>query len=76
MPGDEGFRASFKFPRHGWDQRLADFNRFLHIKTWGYYTYLVLYLLDKIGSLINNPRSREAIFRWIQKNLNQGIIGN
>ena len=27
-PGDEAFRALFKFPRRGWHQRLADFNRF------------------------------------------------
>ena len=27
-PGDEAFRISFKFPRPGWDQRLADFNTF------------------------------------------------
>ena len=27
-PDDKVFRASFKFPRHIWDQRFADFNRF------------------------------------------------
>ena len=30
--GDEAFQASFKSPRHGWDQRLTDFNRFLQYK--------------------------------------------
>ena len=33
MPSDEAFRVSFKFPRCEWDQRLADFNRFLNIET-------------------------------------------
>ena len=31
-PVDEAFRASFKFPRRGWDQRLADFDRSLQQK--------------------------------------------
>ena len=31
-PGDEAFRASFKFLSGGWDQRLADFNRFSQSK--------------------------------------------
>ena len=31
-PGDEAFRVSFKFPRCGWDQRIADFNRFSSLK--------------------------------------------
>ena len=32
MPGDKVFWALFKFPRRGWDQRLADFNRSLQQK--------------------------------------------
>ena len=31
-PGDETFWASFKFPRRGWDQKPADFNRSLQLK--------------------------------------------
>ena len=31
--GDEAFRVSFKFSRHGCDQRLADFNRFSTTET-------------------------------------------
>ena len=31
-PGDEAFWASFKFPRRGWDQKPADFNRSLQLK--------------------------------------------
>ena len=43
-PGDEEFRDSFKFLRCGWDQRLADFNRFANIETRSCYSCLVLYL--------------------------------
>ena len=43
-PGDEEFRVSFKFLRCGWDQRLADFNRFANIETRSCYSCLVLYL--------------------------------
>ena len=42
--GDEEFRVSFKFLRCGWDQRLADFNRFANIETRSCYSCLVLYL--------------------------------
>ena len=35
-PG-EAFQASFKLPRCGWDQRLANFNRFLQQKQIYYY---------------------------------------
>ena len=42
--GDEAFRVSFKFPKYGWDQRLADFNRFSSIETPSCYYCLVLYL--------------------------------
>ena len=45
-PGDEAFRVSFKFPRRGWDQRLANFNRFSSVGTWSCYSCLVLYLHD------------------------------
>ena len=41
-PGDEAFRVSFKFPRRGWDQRLADFNRFSNTETRSCYSCLVL----------------------------------
>ena len=41
-PGDEAFRVSFIFPGREWDQRLADFNRFLNIGTRSYYSCLVL----------------------------------
>ena len=40
-------QASLKFLRRRWHQRLANFNRFLHIKTRSCYSYLVLYLHDK-----------------------------
>ena len=43
-PSDEAFRVSFKLPRHGWYQRLADFNRFSSIETRSCYSCLVLYL--------------------------------
>ena len=32
-PGDETFRVSFKFPRRGGDQRLADFNKHSNTET-------------------------------------------
>ena len=38
------FWVSFKFPRRGWDQRLADFYRFLSTETRSCYSCLVLYL--------------------------------
>ena len=41
-PGDEAFRVSFKFPRRGWGQILADFNRFSSIETRSCYSCLVL----------------------------------
>ena len=41
-PGDEAFRVSFKFPWCGWDQGLADFNRFWNTKTRSCYSCLVL----------------------------------
>ena len=44
MHGDKAFRASFKFPRHEWDQRFADFNRFIDTKTWSCYSCLKLHL--------------------------------
>ena len=43
-PGGEAFRVSFKFSRHGWDERLADFNRLSSIETRSCYSCLVLYL--------------------------------
>ena len=43
-PGHESFRVSFKFPRHRWDQRHADFNRFSNIETRRCYSCLVLKL--------------------------------
>ena len=46
-PGDEAFRVSFKFPRRGWDQRLADFNRFSNTETRSCYSCLVLKLYDE-----------------------------
>ena len=55
-PGDEAFRVSLKFPRRGWDQRLADFNRFSSVETRSCYSCLVLYLHDfsscKTGAII------------------------
>ena len=45
-PGEEAFLISFKFPRWGWDQRLADFNRFSSKETQSCYSGLVLYILD------------------------------
>ena len=41
-PGDEAFRVSFKFLRHGWNQRLANFNRFSNIETLSCYSCSVL----------------------------------
>ena len=41
---DEAFRVSFKFPKCGWDQRIADFNRFARVETRSCYSCLVLYL--------------------------------
>ena len=41
-PGDEVFRVSFKIPRRGWGQRLADFNRYSNIETRSCYSCLVL----------------------------------
>ena len=43
-PGNESFRVLFKFSRSGWDQRLADFNRFSRVETRSCYSCLVLYL--------------------------------
>ena len=43
-PGDEAFWLSFKFLRRGWDQRLADFNRFSNTETQSCYSCLVLQL--------------------------------
>ena len=43
-PGDEVFQGSFKFQRHRRDQRLADFDRALNIKTRSFYSRLLLYL--------------------------------
>ena len=45
--GEEAFRVSFKFPRRGWDQRLANFNRFSNIETRNCYSCLVLSLHDE-----------------------------
>ena len=50
-PGDEASRVLFKFPRHAWDQRLADFNRFSSAETPSCYSCLVLYLHDVIEYL-------------------------
>ena len=38
------FWALFKFLKRGWDQKLEDFNRFLHIETRSCFSCLVLYL--------------------------------
>ena len=43
-PGDKAFWDSFKFPRRGRDQRLANFNGLSNIETRSCYTCLVLYL--------------------------------
>ena len=43
-PGDEAFRVFFKFPRGGWDQRLADFNRFSIVEKQSCYSCLISYL--------------------------------
>ena len=32
-PDDEAFQVSFKFPRRGWDQSLANFNTFSSVET-------------------------------------------
>ena len=47
-PGDGAFRVFFgNFPRCGWNQRLADFNRFSSVETRSRYSCLVLlYLHD------------------------------
>ena len=45
--GDEAFRVSLKFPRCGWDQRLANLNRFSSVETRSCYSCLVLYLHGK-----------------------------
>ena len=37
-PGDEAFQVSFKFLRHRWNQRLADFNRFSNNETRSCYS--------------------------------------
>ena len=41
--GDKAFWTSVNFPRRGWNQRFADFNRFLQ-KKHGNWCYLLLYL--------------------------------
>ena len=41
-PGNEALRVLFKFPRRGWGQRLADFNRFSNIERRSCYSCLVL----------------------------------
>ena len=43
-PCDKAFWISFKFSWCGWDQRLADFHRFLTIETRSCYSCLVLYI--------------------------------
>ena len=42
--GDKASRISFKVPRRGWDQRLADFNRFSSVEARSCFSCLVLYL--------------------------------
>ena len=39
-----GISGFVQIPRHGWDQRVADFNRFSHIKTRSCSSCLVVYL--------------------------------
>ena len=51
-PGDEALRISFKFPRCGWDQTLADFNRFSSVETRSCYSCLVLYLHEHMKNLM------------------------
>ena len=43
-PTDEEFRDSSKFPRHWWNQRISDFNRFSNKGTRSCYSCLVLWL--------------------------------
>ena len=46
-----GISGFVQIPRHGWDQRVADFNRFLHIKTRSCSSCLVVYLHATSSSL-------------------------
>ena len=46
-PGDEALQVSIKFPRRGWDKRLADFNKFSNIEWRSCYSCLVLQLYDE-----------------------------
>ena len=43
-PADEAFQVSFKLPRRGWDQWLAEFNRFSNIERRSCYSCLMLHL--------------------------------
>ena len=43
-PGDEMFRVLFKFPRLGWDERPAYFNRFSFVEALSCCFCLVLYI--------------------------------
>ena len=59
-PGEEAFRVSFKFPRRGWEQRLANFNGFSSVETRSYYSCLVLYFHDQ--TLLNlHPKATSLI---------------
>ena len=55
-PGDEAFRVSLKFPRRGWDQRLANLNRFSSVETRSCYSCLVLNLLGKTAVWQDNQK--------------------
>ena len=82
-PGDQTFQASLKFLRRGKDQRLVNFNSFSHIKTWSYYSYLVLYFNDlpqNFGFYLayGNQNGRDHIifanFIFVSYQLNQSVI--
>ena len=62
-PGDKAFRVSFKFPRPGWDQRLADFNRFSNKETRSCYSCLVLQLHGPSHYLSATGFSWDAILK-------------
>ena len=63
-PGDEAFRVSFKFPRRGWDQGLAEFNTFLSVQTRSCYSCLVLYHHVKTKKL-SSFLQRLEILMWV-----------
>ena len=60
-PGDEAFQVSFKFPRRGWDQRLADFMELLLLFSittpWYNQTKNLVELIPIFANLIENRRT-------------------